>query len=78
MTNLPMERYKKLKEAEDFYYKKDGGLHEAERVILLGGDNQALLDCYGKWVVVNEKDIFLPNEISEQELIAHYERQGEQ
>lgn len=70
-----MHRYKELSKAEDFYYRDtDGLLQAAEKVVMFGGENQALLDCYGIWAVVNVDAILLPREISEEEIIAYYER----
>jgi hypothetical protein len=69
MTN---ERRQSLIEAEDFFYKKDEKLYGIEKIVMFGGNEQALLDCYGEWVVVNESDIYLPTELTEQELNDYY------
>ena len=69
------ERYLKLRDAEDFYYRDDNGLIQtAEKVVLFGGEDQALLNCYGEWVVVKVDAILLPNEVSEEEVIGYYDR----
>ncbi|MFE5278507.1 hypothetical protein [Bacillus cereus] len=70
-----MDREQLLRDAEDFYYRDESGLLQAaEKVVMFGGDNQVLLDCYGVWTVTYVKSVFLPRELDEEEIIAYYDR----
>ena len=68
------DRANVLRNAEDFFFKRDGQLMGVEKVVMFGGEGQVLLDCYGVWEVAKVSEVFLPSELTEAELTAYYKK----
>ncbi|WP_263708022.1 hypothetical protein [Shouchella tritolerans] len=74
MTEQLAARIKKIREADELLYKDDHGIFRpAREIIMFGGEDQVLLDCFGPWKVVDFKNLFLASEIPENELLKIYD-----
>ncbi|MED4159595.1 hypothetical protein P5F80_10575 [Shouchella clausii] len=57
-------RIKKMREADELLYRDDQDtFHPAKEIIMYGGEDQVLLDCFGPWKLVKFEDVFLPSEV---------------
>ncbi|MBX0320110.1 hypothetical protein [Shouchella clausii] len=64
MTEQLATRIKKMREADELLYRDDQDTwHSAKEIIMYGGEDQVLLDCFGPWKLVKFEDVFLPSEV---------------